>query len=83
MSDQTSDAWSNPGDGAAPTETRVRERIKRRVKVRRRRSRKEQASALDAERWLAGAKSRRLRRFTVGSGALLLVLIALYFIFRQ
>ncbi len=69
------------GDGTGRTATR--ERIKKRVKVRRRRSRKEQASALDAERWLAGAKSRRLRRFTLGSGALLLLLIALYFIFRQ
>jgi hypothetical protein len=57
--------------------------VRERVKVRRRRSRQEQASALDAERWLAGAKSRRLRRFTLASGAVLLLLIALYFIFRQ
>ncbi len=69
------------GDGPGRTATRVR--VKKRVKVRRRRSRKEQASALDAEAWLAGAKSRRLRRFTLGSGAVLLLLIALYFIFRQ
>jgi len=81
MSDQTSDSRSSRGDGTVGSATRVR--IKKRVKVRRRRTRKEQASALDAEGWLAGAKSRRLRRFTLGSGAVLLVLIALYFIFRQ
>lgn len=74
-----SDARSSLDDGRVRTATRVRKR----VKIRRRRSKKEQASALDAEHWLAGAKSRRLRRFTLGAGALLLLLIALYFICRQ
>jgi hypothetical protein len=73
------DAQSIRGDVRVRTATRVRKR----VKVRRRRSRNEQATALDAERWLAGAKSRRLRRLTLGSGALLLLVIALYFAFRQ
>jgi hypothetical protein len=79
MSDRMSDAELFRGDGRVRTATRVRKR----VKVRRRRSRKEHAAALDAERWLAGAKSRRLRKFTVGSGAMLLLVIVLYFIFRQ
>jgi hypothetical protein len=79
MSDQTSDARSSRGDGRVRTETRVKER----VKVRRRRTRKEQASALNAEGWLAGSRSRRLRKLTLGSGAVLLLMIALYFIFRQ
>jgi hypothetical protein len=58
-------------------------RTKERVTVRRRRSRKGRPSALDAERWLAGSHSRSLRMFTLGSGALLVLVIALYFIVRR
>jgi len=76
-----SDAQSSRGGSAVPTATR--ERVRERVKVRRRRSRNERSSALDAESWLAGAKSRRLRWFTLGSGALVLVVIAVYLIFRH
>jgi hypothetical protein len=74
-----SDAQSRRDDGTARKATRVRAR----VKVRRRRSRKEQASALDAERWMAGAKSRRLRLVTLGSGVVVLLVITVYFIFRH
>jgi len=76
-----SDAQSSRGGSAVPTATR--ERVRERVKVRRRRSRKERSSALNAETWLVGTRSRRLRKFTLGSGALLLLVIALYFIFRH
>jgi len=79
MSDRTFDARSSrDGTGAVSTPTRERVKVRRR-----RRFRKEPGNALDAERWLAGARSRRLRMFTLVSGALLLLMIALYFVFRQ
>jgi hypothetical protein len=56
-------------------------RTKERVRVRRRRSRKDRPSAQDAERWLAGSHSRSLRMLTFGSGALLV--IVLYLMFRR
>jgi hypothetical protein len=74
-----SDSQSSRGGSAAPTATQVKER----VTVRRRRSRKGRPNALDAERWLAGSNSRRLRLFTLGAGALLLLVIVAYFIFRR
>jgi hypothetical protein len=77
-----SDAQSSRGGRAVPTAVRA-VRIKERVTVRRRRSRKGRPSALDAERWLAGSRSRSLRMFTLGSSALLVLVIALYFIFRR
>jgi hypothetical protein len=77
-----SDAQSSRGGSAAPTADRA-VRTKERVTVRRRRSRKNRPSALDAERWLAGSRSRSLRLFTLGSGALLLLMIVGYFIFRR
>jgi hypothetical protein len=73
-----SDAQSSRGTSAAPMVVRTKER----VSVRRRRSRKGRPSALDAERWLAGSQSRSLRMFTLGLGALLVTVIALFFIFR-
>jgi type II secretory pathway component PulM len=73
-----SDAQSGRGS-VAPVLVRTKER----VKVRRRRSRKERPSALDAERWLAGSHSRSRRMVTFGSGALLLLVIVLYFVFRR
>lgn len=77
-----SDAQSGRGGSAAPTSARE-VRPRERVTVRRRRSRKGRPSALDAERWLAGSQSQWLRMFTLGSGALLLLVIVLYFIFRR
>jgi hypothetical protein len=76
-----SDARSSRGD-AVTTAAGV-DRIRERVTVRRRRSRKGAPSALDAERWLAGSQSRSLRMFTLGSAALLLLVIVMYFIFRR
>jgi hypothetical protein len=73
-----SEAQSSRGS-VAPVAVRTKER----VTVRRRRSRKGRPSALDAERWLAGSHSRSLRMFTLGSGALLVLVIALYFIVRR
>jgi hypothetical protein len=78
MSDRMSNAQSSRDGGVVPTATRVRER----VTVRRRRRTRKEPKALDAERWLAGATSRRLRRFTVGSAALVLLVIALCLILR-
>ncbi len=80
MSDRTLDARSSrDGTGAVSDPKRVRERVKVR---RRRRFRKEPGSALDAEGWLAGARARRLRRFTLGSSVLVLLVIVVYLIFR-
>ncbi len=80
MSDRRLDARSSrDGTGAVSEPTRVRERVKVR---RRRRFRKEPGNALDAERWLAGARSRRLRRFTLGSSVLVLLVIVVYLILR-
>jgi hypothetical protein len=77
-----SDAQSSHGTSAVPLAGRA-VRTKERVTVRRRRSRKGRPSALDAERWLAGSHSRSLRLFTLGSGALLLLVLVLYFVFRR
>jgi hypothetical protein len=74
-----SDAQSSRDGGAVVTATRVREV----VKVRRRRRTRKEPNALDSERWLAGAASRRLRRFTLGSAALVLLVVAVYLILRQ
>ena len=80
MSDGESSARSRGDDGGAvPTATRVRER----VKVRRRRRTRKEPKALDAERWLTGATSRRLRRLTLGTAALALLVIPLYLLLRR
>jgi hypothetical protein len=80
MSDGFSDASSGRG-GGVPTATRVRERDK--VRRRRRRRVRKEPSALEAERWLTEAGSRRWRRFTVGSGAAALLVIGVYLLFRR
>ena len=58
------DAQSSHGTSAAPMVVRTKER----VTVRRRRSRKGRPSALDAEGWLAGSRSRSLRTVHAGIG---------------
>jgi len=73
------DAQSSRGGGAAPTAVRTKER----VKVRRRRSRKDRPSALDAERWLASSRPRSFRMIAFGAGTLLLLVLVVYFILRQ
>ncbi len=73
-----SNARSGFGGAAVPTASRVRER----VKVRRRRRTRKEPKALDSERWLTGATSRRLRSFTLGSAALLVLVLGVYLICR-
>jgi hypothetical protein len=80
MSDRVSNARSSRDGSAVPTATRVRERVKVRH---RRRFRKERPSALDSEDWLAGARSRRLRLFTLGSAVVLVLVAAVYLTFRR
>lgn len=75
-----SDAESSRGGSAVPTASRVREQVRVR---RRRRARQEIPGALDADRWVGGARSRRLRMFTLGSSVLVALAIVVYFIFRQ
>jgi len=69
------DARPSRDGSAAPTATRERVTVRRR-----RRTRKQRPDALDSERWLTGAKSRRLRLFTLGAGVLVFLVIVLYLI---
>jgi hypothetical protein len=73
-----SNEQSSRDGGVVLTATRVREV----VKVRRRRRARKEPKALDSERWLAGATSRRLRKFTLGSAALAFLVLAVYLILR-
>jgi hypothetical protein len=78
MSDRTLDARSDRDGAAVSTGTRVRVTVRRR-----RRARKQRPDALEPERWLAGAKSRRLRLFTLGSSVVVFLMIAIYLMFRS
>jgi hypothetical protein len=69
---------SSRDGGVVLTGTRVREQIK----VRRRRRIRKEPKALDSDRWLAGATSRRLRKLTLGPAALVLLVLAVYLILR-
>ena len=57
--------------------------MRERVKVRRRRRTRKEPKALDSERWLAGATSRRLRKFTLGAAVLSSLVIGLYLLLRR
>ena len=57
--------------------------MRERVKVRRRRRTRKEPKALDSERWLACATSRRLRKFTLGAAVLSSLVIGLYLLLRR